>query len=198
MNKHAELVEEARELADGLSGTRYHVAFSRTLRALADIVEAHDKGQADSDDRLDAILDRYVSRREVFDELLVACKTCNEVIQEFIGDRRTALGDKRPSVEDWIKLDAARYSAKRAAEGADTMDAQQVQPPVKVEMRVQRVGRGSLTNGYWIAGPAPCLNRSSTDQERMRRAGEQWLADLSRRSGVTLVPDWSDKAEGGA
>lgn len=117
MPEHAELLKDARELAnerDALSVIPGKVGLTaHTLRTLADLVERLDarlKQLADVNIAWTGIHDEDWKIR---DELVAACKTCDEVITMFIGDRSVPLKDKRPSDEDWIKLDGARYLAQR-------------------------------------------------------------------------------------
>ena len=68
-------------------------------------------------------------------------------------------------------------------------------PPIEVKMRTRKIGRGALANGYWITGPRAVVGRSSSDEKDSRKAGEEWLADLSKHLGVPLKADWVESDE---
>ena len=130
MADHSKLIVEARQLADKLDRANLHLIACRTdatmIRALVKIVQAYDT-QPSFDKNLKALkaaldrLERRIGCQVVNEELLAACRTSNEAIRAFIGNWDVHLIDKRPSTEDWIKLDAARHLAKRAVEEADKL-----------------------------------------------------------------------------
>lgn len=67
---------------------------------------------------------------------------------------------------------------------------EQPAPPIEIEMLVREVGEKALCRGNWIAGPPWLLTHSSSLQEGARAHAEKWLAALSEKLGVKLVPKW--------
>ena len=103
--------------------------------------------------------------------------------------RLIAIQDAIRAAEEGIRiLRSEEKTAQRDLREAEEQPA----PPVEVEMQVKKIGRGSLQRGYWIAGPGWTVTISSGTQELAQKAGEKWLAALSKQLGVEFVPKWEE------
>lgn len=115
MTDHSELLKGIRELARTIASGEYCRIYCVTdaakLRTLADIVEARDKRDA----VLEGRIERYLETKLLtFDELLAACRTCEEAIKNVL-----AYPEAPRDTLYWINLRAARHLAKRAVEEYD-------------------------------------------------------------------------------
>lgn len=134
MNDRSELVKEARALAVPIPTGENMLGSERAqvLLKLADIVEQRDKEPRFAAnikalrEQIDALA-RRIAGQAVNEELVAACKVCDEAIAALL-THPFAVGND--SV-DWCNLRAARHLAIRAAEKAEKVDCEEC---VKAEM----------------------------------------------------------------
>lgn len=122
MNEHAELLKEARELADREDRDCF-IYRAKTIRDLADLVEQQDKAQAesfksvreqvkkDNAELFNVLVEEIEQQDKVISETVAACKTCDEAIGRLLSHPFAVGNDSA----DWCNLRAARHLARCVA-----------------------------------------------------------------------------------